>query len=81
MENSKCYSFARGENESIFVTLKEYKQKKYVDLRLYFRPEGKEEMVPTKKGITIGCEYLGDLKKAILMCESDLAPTNVKAHC
>ena len=67
------HSFSRGERESVRVEFKEYKGKFYVDMRVYFQPEGAEEMLPTKKGLTIPLENLNDLKKAITSCEKDFS--------
>lgn len=44
-------TFKRGEGEEVRVSIGEYKDKKYLDIRYYFEMNG--EMKPTKKGITI----------------------------
>ena len=46
----------RGEREEIRVCLTEYQGKRKLDIRSWFRPDGKEEMVATKRGVSIPCE-------------------------
>ena len=78
MSISILHQFNRGENESVYVTLKEYKERLYLDLRLYYKPENGEEMVPTRKGLTIAYDQLKDLKSAITACEHDLLALSQK---
>lgn len=72
MNDQVLYQFSRNQDESVFVTLRDYKNKKYVDLRVFFQPKDSEEMKPTKKGLTLGIEHLSELKKGILICEKQL---------
>lgn len=72
MNDQVLYQFSRNQDESVFVTLRDYKNKKYVDLRVFFQPKDAEDMKPTKKGLTLGVEHLGELKKGILICEKQL---------
>ena len=65
MNGEKVYSIERNENEEIRLTLKEYKSKKYVDIRIFFQPQNEKEMYPTKKGITITVGQLGELAKGL----------------
>ena len=43
----------KSDTEVIFVTLKEFKGHKLVDVRTYFRPNMGEELVPSQKGVSI----------------------------
>lgn len=77
MENQILYEFTRNQNETVYLTLREYKQRKYIDLRVFFRSEDGGEMHPTKKGITLQLELLPELKKGIAICEKKIsAPTS-----
>ena len=65
MEMQLVHAFTKNETEEIRTTVREYKGRLYVDLRLYFQPVDMAEMVPSKKGITISAEFLPELKRAI----------------
>lgn len=75
MENQILYRFNRNQNDSVYISFREYKGRKYLDLRIFYQPEDQEEMRATKKGITIPLELFGELKKGIATCEKKL-PTN-----
>jgi hypothetical protein len=77
MEDQILYRFNRNQNETVYFNLHEYKGKKYLDLRVFFQPEDQEEMRPTRKGITIPVDLLGELKKGIASCEKKLSTNNV----
>lgn len=72
MEDQVLYQFSRNQDETVYVSLKDYKNRKYVDLRIFFQPKDSEDLHPTRKGLTLGVEYLGELKKGISMCEKEL---------
>ena len=73
MENHLVHQFNYGQNDAFYIRLKEYKDKRYIDFRIFFLPKGTREMVPTKKGITVNAEFVAELKKGILACEKELA--------
>ena len=73
MENQVIYQFPRNSDEKVYVSLREYKERKYLDLRIFFRPKEGGDLRPTKKGVTMGLELLPELKKAVLLCEKKLA--------
>ncbi|MBN1150294.1 transcriptional coactivator p15/PC4 family protein [candidate division WOR-3 bacterium] len=49
--------------EQIQIEMKEYKKKKYLDIRTYYQSEG--EWKPSKKGVTIHPENLDSLLEII----------------
>ena len=59
------YSFPKNEEEEVRFTLRSYKDRQYLDLRLWFQPSSGGDLRPTKKGLTLGLEYLVELKKGI----------------
>lgn len=69
MDDQIVYEFQRNQDETVYFTLREYKQRKYIDLRVFFRPKDGGEMHPTKKGITLQLELLPELKKGVAACE------------
>ena len=43
----------KTDDTQIRVSLKEYKESQYLDIRQYWKPEDKEEYLPTKSGVTL----------------------------
>lgn len=72
MNDQVVYQIARGNDEAIFFTLREFKNRKYLDLRVFFQPKNEEDMKPTKKGLTVTLELLDEIKKGILACEKEV---------
>ena len=73
MENQVIYQIPRSSDEKIYVSLREYKERKYLDLRIFFRPKEGGDLRPTKKGVTLSLELFPELKKAVALCEKKLA--------
>ena len=71
MENNILYQFPRNRTETVCASLRDYKQRKYIDLRIFYRLENSSETKPTKKGITLGVEFLPELKKALEVLEKE----------
>ncbi len=55
----------RSATEELHVQIKEYKGKKYVDLRIYYTTDNGGNWNPTKKGVTVAPENLELLKTAL----------------
>ncbi|MBI4358925.1 MAG: transcriptional coactivator p15/PC4 family protein [Candidatus Omnitrophica bacterium] len=72
MENQIVYEFARNENQRVRLSLREYKGRHYMDLRVFYQPEDSSEMRATRKGITLALELLPEVKKGIAVCEKKL---------
>lgn len=64
--------FEKNSFEEVRISLTEFKGKDLIDIRVYYQPEGEEEMRPTKKGITISPEKFSELKKGIQSLEKVL---------
>lgn len=73
MENKILYKINCANDASIFFRVRSYKERKYIDLRLFFQPKDSSDMFPTRKGITIHSELFTELKKGIEACEKELA--------
>jgi hypothetical protein len=55
----------RNATEQIQISINSYKNKQYVDLRVYYTTDDGESWLPTKKGVTISPEHLDTLREAI----------------
>lgn len=66
MESDRViHTFQKNPDEEIRLTIRPYKDRYYLDLRLWFRPSGGGECHPTKKGLTVGLEHLQELRKGL----------------
>lgn len=68
-ESILIHRFAKNEEEEIRVSLREYKNRRYIDLRLWFIPSNETEFYPTKKGLTVGLEHAAELKKGLELAQ------------
>lgn len=65
MDEKNVYTFERSETEEIRLTLREYKGKQYIDIRIFFQPKDSAEMIPTKKGLTLTVPQIYELTKGL----------------
>lgn len=73
MDKQVVYEFQRNENERIRATVSDYKNKLYVDFRVFFSDVQTGESKPTKKGLTLPYALLPQLKNAVTACERTLS--------
>ena len=64
-EEHIVYRFSRNPEEEFRFTLREYKERGYLDIRLWFQPAQGGDMRPTKKGVTFSVEVLNEVKKGL----------------
>ena len=62
-EGRIVYRFQKNPEEEVRFTVKGYKERQYLDLRLWFQTSEKGEYFPTRKGLTLSLDYLSELKK------------------
>jgi hypothetical protein len=55
----------RSDTEQLRVALREFKGRKYIDVRVFFLPEGTDEMKPTKKGVTLYTNEISRVSNAL----------------
>ncbi len=72
MENQIVHEIQRNETEVLRVSLRDYKEKTYLDLRVFFQVAQGGEWIPTKKGLTVDVAHLSDLKAGIEKAEAAL---------
>lgn len=64
-EGRVVYRFQSRPDEEVRFTVKGYKDRSYLDMRLWFLPSSGDEYFPTKKGLTLSLQYLRELKKGL----------------
>jgi len=69
MEKKKIYEFDRNPHEKVCVSRGAYRDRNYVDFRVFFTDPATGELKPTKKGITLAEDLLPQLKEAVFACE------------
>lgn len=55
----------RNATEQLQISINSYKEKKYLDLRIYYTTDDGESWLPTKKGVTVSPDNLTLLKDAV----------------
>ena len=63
----------RNATEQLQVSINSYKDKKYLDLRIYYTTDDGGSWLPTKKGVTISPDNLALLKDAVEEAMEELA--------
>jgi len=70
-ENKLVAEFQKNDIEIVRVSLTQYRNKDYFDIRLYYQEEG--EWRPTKKGLCLSQGLFLEFKKAVRALEKALA--------
>jgi hypothetical protein len=68
--------FQRNPTEEVRTTLKEFKGRHYIDIRIYFLSDS-GQWKPTRKGISLSVEYLSELKEAINSLDKTIREKNI----
>ncbi len=55
----------RNATEQLQISISSYKEKQYLDLRIYYTSDDGGTWLPTKKGVTISPDNLQTLKEAV----------------
>jgi len=64
-------SFKRNPTEEVRATLKEFRGRRYLDLRIYYQDD-QGEWKPTRKGVSLSTDFMGELKEAVTAMETAL---------
>jgi hypothetical protein len=70
-EDKVVAQFKRNPTEEVRVGIKEFKGRRYIDLRIYYTDD-KGEWKPTKKGISLATDFMPELKQAVDALEKEL---------
>ena len=65
MDDKIVYQFSRNDGEQIMFSIRQYKDKRYLDIRMFYQPKPDEQYRPTKKGITIPLELTDEMANGI----------------
>jgi hypothetical protein len=68
----KVCELAKNSREKVVFSLSEFKDKHYLDMRLYLVGENSGPDVPTKKGLTISLDLYPKFKEALALVEAAL---------
>ena len=69
-EDKTVEKIRKSGTEEVRVSIKKFRKKHYIDLRIYFlNDEG--EWKPTKKGISLSTDFISDLKRAVEALETE----------
>jgi hypothetical protein len=63
-KDAVLYEWSKSDVECIRATTSLWKGRRYFSIRLHFKGSD-DEWHPTKRGITVGADHVGDLVKAI----------------
>lgn len=63
--NHNVYTFPRAEGEEVRIGIREYKNQRYLDLRIWFQASAQEEFRPTKKGICLDLGQMPHLTRGV----------------
>lgn len=72
MAKETLYAFKRNDQEEVRISAEEYRDRMYVDLRIFYLDAEASEMKPSKKGITLAAELFPELKKGMAKAETFL---------
>lgn len=62
----------RNATEQLQISINSYKEKKYLDLRIYYTTDDGGTWLPTKKGVTVSPDNLMTLKDAVEQAMQEL---------
>ena len=68
MENQESYpihAFVKNHDEEIRLNVRKYKDRYFIDLRIWFRSKDGEVYKPTKNGVFFPFEQFPELKKGV----------------
>ncbi len=65
-------SIAKNKFQEVRVGIKEFKGINLIDLRVWTKMQGVEDMVPTSKGVSLNVVLYPELKEAVLALEKEL---------
>ena len=77
-EDRVVSSFKRNPTEEVRATLKEFRGRRYLDLRIYYQDDA-GEWKPTRKGVSLSTDFMPELKTAVAALEAALVEEEAEA--
>ena len=74
-DNKLISTIERSSTEQLQIAVKEYKGKKYLDLRIFYTTDDGGTWLPSKKGVTVAPDQLPILIDAVQTAMSELGIT------
>ena len=71
-ESKILATIPRNATEQLQISINSYKEKKYLDLRIYYTTDDGANWLPTKKGVTVSPDNLMTLKDAVEQAMQEL---------
>ena len=59
------HSFIKNKSQEIRISAGEFKAKIYIDFRLYYHNDETDEMLPTRKGLTVPVELVDAFQEGL----------------
>jgi hypothetical protein len=63
------YEIERPNGDKICFSLGDFKERTYLDIRVFYIDQATGDLRPTKKGITVSDSLLSEFKKGLSACE------------
>jgi hypothetical protein len=70
-EDKVVAQFKRNPTEEVRAGIKEFKGRRYLDVRIYYMDD-QGEWKPTRKGISLATDFMPELKNAVEALETEL---------
>ena len=64
-EGKRLATIDRNATEQLQISIKSFKDREYLDLRIFYTTDEGASWLPTKKGVTVSPENLETLKEAV----------------
>lgn len=71
-------SIPKGEAAELRISIKTWKGRRTVDLRLYFKPDGGEEFIPSRKGVSFDASKLDALVDGLMLARQHMPMDKVE---
>ncbi len=65
MSRQEMGAIRKWDQSEVRIATDEYKDRRIVDIRVWFKPDGATEFVPSKKGVTIDLNKVKDLVQVL----------------
>lgn len=73
VDESEVYEFARSERERVRIWAHTFMNRPVVSVHIFYREKGTRAWKPTRKGITLGRQYLDQLTDALCRLRDQFA--------